>query len=371
MIISTAFTIIVVLLIFIILVLIHELGHFLAAKYFGMEVEEFGFGLPPRIWGKKIGGTLYSINALPFGGFVKIHGEEETEDSDKSSEKNSDRAFYNYPKKQRLVVLSAGVLMNFLLATLVISYIFTKGVYMPSDMVRIEEVMPNSPAEKSGLKIGDTINTVNGKKIINTEVFRKEIDKNKGKKVRIGFIRKDENGRVLVAAAIGIPRVKYPIDQGPFGVAISQFELKTYPWYQAPFYGLKEAFILSWQMVSGLGIILWRLVTMAEVPKDVAGPIGIGQITGQAIKYGFMAVVQLLGLLSLNLAVINFLPIPGLDGGRAVFVILEKVIGRKVRVKIEQRAHQIGLLFLFSLAILVTINDVLRIVKNTKIDFFR
>ena len=160
------------------------------------------------------------------------------------------------------------------------------------------------------------------------------------------------------------PRKEHSEDQGPMGIAISDFEEKTYPWYKAPFWGTYEAFKLSWVLVKGIGQTLWRLITFQPIKEQIAGPVGIAQITGKAVKFGKMAVLELLGLLSLNLAVINVLPFPALDGGRLLFVGIEVATGKKIRAKWERIAHQIGMTILLTLLLLVTISDVLKIVRE-------
>lgn len=362
-------TILIFFLILSVLVLAHELGHFLMAKIFGIYVEEFGFGLPPKIIGKKIGETTYSINALPIGGFVKLLGEEETDDIDKKirNEKLENRTFYKRAKWQRAVVLTAGVVMNFLLAFVVISFIFTQGVFIQTDRVHIDKVIKNTPAFEAGIREGDIILTVNGKKIKTGEDLILLTKNNLGKEVKLDIERNSKEGQKENLVLTIVPRKEYPKDQGPMGVAISNLEERKYPWYLAPIYGMKEAIFMCVAMFKGLFLVLWNLVTFKELPKDVAGPVGIAQITGEAVKFGWMAVLQLLGLLSLNLAVINILPIPALDGGRLLFVVLESIIGRKVKAKVENAAHQVGMAFLLGLILLVTINDIMRVIRQSGI----
>lgn len=351
-------TIFVFILVLSILVFIHELGHFLTAKYFGMKVEEFGLGLPPKVFGKKIGETFYSLNLLPIGGFVKLAGEEENEE-EKIPEKEKNLYFYNFPKWKRAVVLSAGVVMNFILAVTVISYIFTQGITMPTQRVRIEKVLSSSPAQRAGLSKNDIIIAINNQKISTPDDLISITQKNLDKEILMEVNKFSDNaGKSLIVKII--PRAKYPQNEGPMGVVITNLEEKKYSWYLAPFYGLKETLNLTLLLVKGIGGLLFKVFTFSELPKDVAGPIGIAQLTGQAVKFGWMAVLQLLGLLSLNLAVVNILPIPALDGGRLAFVFLEKIIGRKVRAKIEMRTHQVGMIFLLSLMVLVTIADLIR-----------
>ena len=364
-----------------ILVLVHEMGHFLAAKKFGIKVEEFGLGLPPRIWGIKKGETIYSLNALPIGGFVKLFGEEgKDQESIKSKnqkiKKDFKRAFFAKPIWQRAVVLSAGVTMNFILAILVLSFLFTQGVFVPTDRVTVEKVEENSPAEEVGLKEADVIKEIKvdlsqdypgrsltqdspGIEIKSAEKLINLTKEHLDEEIELVVLRAEEELTFKI-----MPRKDPPEGQGAMGIAISDFEEKTYPWYKAPFWGIYEAFKLSGVLVKGLGQTLWCLVTFQPIKEEVAGPVGIAQITGKAVKFGKMAILELLGLLSLNLAVVNILPFPALDGGRLLFLGIEATTGKKIRAKWERVAHQTGMAILLALLLLVTINDVLRIIRK-------
>ncbi|MBL7159143.1 site-2 protease family protein [Candidatus Microgenomates bacterium] len=362
-----------------ILVLVHELGHFLMAKKFGIKVEEFGLGLPPRIWGIKKGETTYSINILPIGGFVKLFGEEGEEENSKTPKLQKaklERAFFAKPLWQRAMVLLAGVVMNFILAVLVFSFLFTQGVFVPTDRVTVEKVEENSPAEGVGLEEGDIIKEIKvdllqdypgrsstqdspGIEIKSAEKLINFTKEHLGEEIELLVLRGEEELTFKIT-----PRKDPPEGQGAMGIAISDFEEKTYPWYKAPFWGTYEAFKLSGVLVKGLGQTLWRLITFQPIKEEVAGPVGIAQITGKAVKFGKMAVLELLGLLSLNLAVINILPFPALDGGRLLFLGTEATTGKKIKAKWERIAHQTGMTILLVLLLLVTINDVLRIVKK-------
>ena len=375
-------TLLVFLIILSILVLVHELGHFTAAKKFGIYVEEFGFGLPPRIFGKKIGETIYSLNWLPIGGFVKLYGEDrEPADAPLSgamagkgrkNEKMEARAFYARPVWQRVIVLTAGVCMNFILAVIIISYLFTQGVMVPTNRVHIEKILAGSPAEQAGLEEGDIIKKFK----VQSSKFKvaPQDSKSEEKEIKSGDdlinITREHLGEemILVIERNGLerevaitPRKDYPKDEGPMGVVISTFEEKRYPWWQAPFIGTVESLKVTRELVKGIGATLWKLVTFHPVGKDIAGPLGIAQMTGQAIKFGENAVLELMGLLSLNLAIVNILPFPALDGGRLLFVGIEAITGKRVKSHWERYAHQIGMIILLALIFLVTLNDLLRI----------
>lgn len=351
-----------------VLILVHELGHFLTAKKLGIKVEEFGFGLPPRIFGVKKGETLYSLNWLPIGGFVKLFGEEgETDLGGKNpkSPEAKNRAFYARPVWQRALVLVAGVSMNFILALVVLTYLFTQGVMVPTDRVHIQKVIENSPAAAVGLKENDIIKSMKIKnakgidetvEIKNADTLSKTTKDHLGEQILLTVVRSTTTMEFVVT-----PRKDFPKDQGPMGIIISNYEEKKYTLLEAPILGMKEAFGLSFDLLKGITKTVWKMVTFQSVQKDVAGPLGIAQMTGEAVKSGEAAVLELLGLLSLNLAIVNILPFPALDGGRLLFVVIEGITGKKVKTKYERTLHQIGMIVLLSLMLLVTLNDILRL----------
>jgi len=363
-------TILVFLLILTVLVLIHEAGHFFVAKKLGIKVEEFGFGLPPRIWGIKKGETLYSINLLPIGGFVKLYGEDEAGAGKIRSTKNepritdTSRAFYARPIWQRALVIVAGVLMNFILAVSIITYFFgVSGVQIPGDKVIVTDIVKGSPAEKAGLKSKDIIESINNQEVKSPSQLIEITRKHLGEKITLGIERdgKDQNLKVT-------PRKNYPKNEGPMGVAIAPNIIeKKYPLWQAPIVGLKEALKDSFLIVSGLFGVVSKLVTTAQVPRDVAGPVGIAQLTGQFVAIGPLAVLSFVALLSLNLAILNILPIPALDGGRLFFILIEAVTRRKVSAKFEGYAHAIGMVLLLALILAITLSDIIRIISGQPI----
>lgn len=360
-------TIIVFLLILSVLVLVHEAGHFVMAKIFGIKVEEFGFGLPPRAFGKKFGETVYSINWLPIGGFVKLYGEDEagsgrpqfkTQQS-KAKAKDEDRAFFSRPVWQRAIVVFAGVFMNFVLAVAIISFLFSMvGVPIPGKKVTVEAIVKGSPAQAAGLKVGDTVEAINGISISSTTQLIGITKQHLGEKLALRV--KSQNSKVENLEIT--PRIKYPSNEGAMGVAISQdFSIKKYPWYEAPFVGTKEALHETYLIVNGLVMIVVQIFTKGSVPSDVAGPVGIAQLTGTVVNIGPFAVLSFISLLSLNLAIINILPIPALDGGRLFFILIEGIFRKKVNQKFEGYAHAVGMAILLGLIALITLHDLYRI----------
>lgn len=346
--------------ILVILVLIHELGHFIAAKKNGVLVEEFGFGFPPRLFSIKRGETLYSINLFPIGGFVKLFGEEYQELKNKKQSKNvpgKERAFAYKKPWQKALILLGGVTGNFLLGWILISFLFTQGVPTPVNKVIVESVQVNSPASTSGIKSSDTITKIvkDGKEypLKSVSDLVSLTKKFSGQEIVL-IVEKDKTQRKVVLT----PRKNPPPGQGPLGIVLTSFVEKKYSWYQAPFYGLVESFKITKHIVVELLKVVGQLVTFQKPQIDVVGPVGIAQFTGQAIKLGKNAVLELMALLSLNLAVVNILPFPALDGGRLVFVIYEWITRKRVDQKFERYLNLVGIIILLSLAVFITINDI-------------
>ncbi len=349
-----------------ILVLIHELGHFTAAKLIGVRVEEFGLGLPPRIFGKKFGDTIYSLNWLPIGGFVRLAGED-LEDIQQSKVKSAQRAqyFWARSKKERAVILSAGVVMNFLLAVGITGFLLVHGVKEPAGRVHVEVVSPGTPAAAAGFMVNDVITdieltgtpTVPGIHVPKTtDAIIRFSHTYAGKSLAITVVRMGQTVHLTL-----VPRVKPPPGQGPMGIAISNMEVHKYTLAEAPGKAVSVTLLRARDMLVSLGTTIGRLATLRPPQAEVAGPIGIAEVTGQAVKFGWEAVLEFAGILSLNLAVLNILPIPALDGGRLAFVFLEKIFRRRVNPVFERNAHQIGMIILLALILLVSINDIMRL----------
>ncbi|PIS14579.1 hypothetical protein COT64_01870 [Candidatus Shapirobacteria bacterium CG09_land_8_20_14_0_10_39_12] len=362
-------TLLIFILILSVLVFVHELGHFVAAKKAGILVEEFGFGLPPKLWGKKIGETLYSINALPIGGFVRLYGEDGSGEmtNDQLPMTNSKgRAYFDAPIWRRLTVLFAGVTMNLLLAIVSFSVLYyVSGIPTKTGKIAIVAVAENSPARLAEIKEGDEVVAIDGQEIFSIEQFVKDTKEKAGKEIQLQIFREKDSQALIVSL---VPRESPPEGEGPLGVAVSDVELKKYPWWQMPYLGMVEGFkeSLAWgKMILGtLKSTLVSLVVKGQVPKDIAGPIGIFQITGLVAKEGFLAILQFLGILSVNLAIINVLPFPALDGGRLLFLGYEIIFRKKAPPKVEVLVNQIGMTLLLALMVLITVNDVFRLIKK-------
>ena len=334
-----------------VLVLSHEAGHFFLARFFGIRVEEFGFGLPPRVFSVTRKGIVYSLNLLPFGGFVKIFGEEGEDRADAAS-------FSSKPARQRALVLAAGVVANLLLAYLVFSWASLLGVpealsdaeakLAPDAYVAITEIAPASPAAFAGLMAGDKI--LNFKIVSEFQIF---VNENRGKEIDVSLERGGEilNKRLLA-------RANPPEGAGALGVALAALRLKKAYWYQAPWGGA----LLTWDAFLGTVYGLYGAMRDLFLGRagqiEVAGPVGIFSLTSLVLRLGLSTFLIFLALLSINLAILNVLPIPGLDGGRLAFLLFEVIRGKPISQKIGFWAHSIGLALLILLMILVTYRDI-------------
>jgi regulator of sigma E protease len=360
------------LLILSILVFVHELGHYTVARLIGVRVDEFGFGLPPRLWGKKIGKTEYSLNLLPIGGFVRLAGEDADERQEEKAKKGASKAkvseyFWARTKLERTAILLAGVTMNFLLAVLITVVLLFNGVIEPTKSVHVEKVVSDGPAAVAGVRTGDIVSEIlvvqNGQNVSirpeTPDTLVTTIKTHAGQNVFLSLRRGGEMIRVTV-----IPRVNPPAGQGALGIAVSNLERKHYPWYEIPVKAVTITVSKSIAMLGSMGDLVFRLATGRGVKsEEVAGPIGIASVTGEAMKYGWEAVLELMSILSLNLALLNVLPFPALDGGRLLFVVLEKM-GKKTRPELERTIHQIGMMVLLALMAVITVNDILRFVRG-------
>lgn len=396
------------------------------ARKFGVRAEEFGFGFPPRIFGlqvwreqrlKKIAksenielavkttplsdgseiieetivdekkeideafwvrkfrfikgsreitpdeekyGTVYSINWLPLGGFVKIKGENGEGETEPDS-------FASRPIWQRAFMLSAGVVMNIILAAVLIIAGFTIGLpqaldgqldaraHVSDKKIQIVEVMKNIPAELAGLKIGDAIVSIDNNSFLNYQELQNYVAANIGNKL----IYKLSRGRDLVEAEI-VPELMKETGKGGIGIAISETGIVSYPWYLAILEGVKTTLFLTWAIIVAFYELLKGLILGQGVTADLSGPVGIATLTGQVARMGFVYLLQFTALLSINLAVINFFPFPALDGGRILFLIIEKIKRSPVKREVEGAIHNIGFALLMVLILVVTLRDVSR-----------
>lgn len=354
-------TILIFLLVIGILVIVHEFGHFIMAKKCGVKVEEFAVGFPPRIYSKKKGETEYSINLIPLGGYVKMLGELEH-----SKDK---RAFENQKPGKRFVIAISGVLMNVVLAWFLLTVGFAIGMSpvvsnpntipgkVLSSEVIIAGTLKDSVAEKADLQSGDILlsGTAKGEtvEIKTTDDLSNFTNKHKGSEVTISY----KNDQGTHQKNVTLPKEQYPL-----GVQMVQKSIIRVPWYKAPYVALRETYQVFKLTFEFIGGFFTNLFSTGKVSDEVGGPVSIYVYTGLAIKAGFMVLLQFVALLSINLALINILPFPALDGGRIVFIVLEKIFGKKVvREKVENIIHTAGYALLILLMIAITYKDILKL----------
>lgn len=340
-----------------ILVLVHEFGHFITSKLSGVKVEEFGLGLPPRLFGIRLGETLYSINILPFGGFVKVFGEDEEELKHMNlSPAEKARSFSHKHPLQKILILTAGVICNFLLGWGIMTYLFTQGVVVPTDKVTVDVVAKNSPADMAHIKKNDIITSAaykgEKKEIRDTAELITFSKSHAGTEITLGIKRAGKDLTVQMT-----PRANPPRGEGSLGMTISNYEMKKYSLGQAPFLGLKESATMTIGILHGLSDLAQKAFTFQTKQLDVVGPVGIYMITADKAKEGLNPLLQMMGLLSLNLAVINILPFPALDGGRLAMVLYESIARRKVQAAFQYKLNSIGFAILIGLIVLITLRD--------------
>lgn len=350
-------TIIIFVVVLLALVLIHEWGHFIAARLIGCKVEEFGFGFPPKLFSIKKGDTLYSFNALPIGGFVRIEGEDmQLQNADPTN-------FANKKAWQRIFVLAAGVTMNVVLAGVLLMVQGVIGVPTLSTeqnnatltdfKTYIVEVAANSPAEQAGIKELDRLVQLQG--ITNPSItdIQTVVKEQAGKEVSLEIDRQGQHQTLKL-----IPRINPPENEGALGINLASTGLEKIPIWKAPWFGIQR----TGQMLTAIVVQFWKLgeklIAQQQVSQALTGPIGIAIYTNEATKMGASYVLEFAALISLNLALVNILPIPALDGGRILFVFIEKIFGRRLPGKVEQITHTVGFALLILLMILVTLKDI-------------
>lgn len=341
-------TLLVFLLILGLLVFVHELGHFLAAKISGVKVEEFAFGFPPRVICHRRGETKYCINLIPFGGYVKMLGEE--------GDSDSPRSFSKKRARNKLFIIVAGVVMNFILA----GFLFSAGYMIGMSPIRINsdvtggvqeskviiaQVNEDSPAQQSGLEVGDVI-----KGFESGDAFSEFTKDNLGKSVDVTILRNGEE----ITKEVKVSEKK----DAPIGVGVVDVPTVKLGFLRALKYGFLEMILVTAYIFSMLKEVFIGLFR-GQIAGNIAGPVGIFNLTGEAVKMGVVYIIQWTALLSINLGLINILPLPALDGGRAVFILLEGIFRRKiVKAEIENILHFIGFVLLIIAIIALTFSEV-------------
>jgi regulator of sigma E protease len=354
-------TILIALFSLIVLIVIHEFGHFILAKKFGIEVEEFGIGYPPRIFGKKFGQTLYSLNLIPFGAFVKIHGE--------TGGLEDYRSFMGKPIWQRVLIVLGGVISFWIVSAILLSVV--AGVWgLPTAVsdeanhnlidpkVQITYLAPDSPAGEADLRVGDIIKELAvGDQVLKTDKVsevQEFIEAHQGQEIVLIIKR----GQDFFNKEI-VPQVSPSDDRGEIGVGLTRIALKPYSWYQAPLQGAIVCGTLTFNIVEGWVLGVKSLLGIAQLPEGVEmelmGPVGILDLLREYFKLGIHYFLFLISLISIALALANILPIPALDGGKLVFLAIEAIRKKPINQKLEQNITAAFFILLILLMIFVTI----------------
>jgi regulator of sigma E protease len=369
------FEIIIIILTFSILIILHELGHFLVAKKFGVKVEEFGLGLPPKLFSKKIGETIFSLNLIPFGGFVRMFGEEENI--------KDPRSFTSKSIWQRALIVFAGVAAFWILAIILFSVIFGLGtriivgddeygerIINPIVQIPLKNplipaflpVVPDSPAYTVGLKPGDIIKQLRinnyALEIDKIRQVQEFTEKHRGKEIILTIQRDKEIFDVSL-----IPRIEPPEDEGAMGVALTRTAIKSFPWYEAPIKGMEATANFTYMIIIVFAQIIENSITREPLPEGVElmGPIGIFDFMGDRLQIGIVYFLKFIAILVIHLAIFNLLPIPALDGGKLLFLGIEAIRKKPIPQEIEQKITAFFFVLLITLLIFVTIEDIDRI----------
>ncbi|OIO30696.1 hypothetical protein AUJ77_02720 [Candidatus Nomurabacteria bacterium CG1_02_43_90] len=363
-------SVIIFIIILAILVLTHELGHFIAAKRSGVRVDEFGIGFPPRLFSKKIGETIYSLNLLPVGGFVKIFGE--TPDTDSIGGKDSSRSLFNKSKAIQAWVISAGIIFNLLFAWVLISIGFMVGMpYSLDDSIygkkvqgvalTITQVLPQSPAQTAGLKAGDNIIGLSaGEEHLFTPLVapaQKFIATHD--ELLLTYLRDGKTETTIVRPRDGIVNEKHAI-----GVSLDMIGILKLSPYHAFAAGVTTTISITEETARSMVSFFKNIFIGQANLSQISGPVGIVSIVGGASALGFMHLISLTALISINLAVINILPFPALDGGRLLFIIIETITRSRIKPEIANAVNGIGFLFLITLMVFVTFHDVVKLMQG-------
>lgn len=352
-------TIIVFIVILSILILVHELGHFLAARYFGVKVEEFAYGFGPKLITKKRGDTTWSLRAIPIGGFVRMKGEDE--------EKEGPDSFSSKPIWQRTIIVLAGVTMNFLLAILIFTFAFSAGTPLlvsspqshPKADVKTEiillDIEKDSPAEKVGIKTGDILlgaadlqgSNITFKSAEEVSDFTKN---HKGQKVNVNLL---EDGKEISK------EVTLNSSDAPLGIAPFAINKVTYPFYLAPVAAVTETGRAVKISIVAVFNLFKSIFVQFQIPEDVRSPVTVYMITSEVIKFGLPFIISFLATLSIIIGVFNAFPYPPLDGGRLIFLVAEKVKGKRASIRVENMIQFIGFASLMLLLGFLVYRDII------------
>lgn len=374
-------TVIIFIVILAVLILVHEWGHFYAAKRSGIRVDEFGLGFPPRIAGKRVGETLYSLNWLPFGGFVKIFGEDPSEEDILTADR--DRSFFYQRKHIQAFVIVAGVICNWLLAVVLLSLAFMVGVPASTEAfpeavatnqrVIVTQVFENTPAEIAGLSAGDEILRVVARNGQTSEIDPLEsseisdfVQNRAGEELEFYVKGADGEEGVINVSPELVDALGENLDleegRAYIGIAMESVADIKLPVHRAVAEGFVGAYDLTIQTVKGLSALFIGIFDGTAKLEQVSGPVGIATFVGSASREGLGSLFFLVALISINLAVINLFPFPALDGGRLLFVIIEAIKGSPIKRSVANWANLIGFFLLIALLLVVTYHDIIKLI---------
>jgi regulator of sigma E protease len=357
-------TIIIFLVILTVLVFVHELGHFLTAKKSGVRVDEFAIGFPPTLFSKKVGETTYKLNIIPFGGYVKIHGENPDEESMNGAD--SARSFVNAKRWKQAIVISAGVIMNLLIAWPLFTASFMGGVAAPAEdnykqyagpsMILVVSTEKNSPADKAGLKAGDELIGVRNDKTsinnITVDAIQNFI------KTQSGDVVFDYKRDGKIYSATTTPIEGIVAGRKAVGISMSEATSMHLPLHLAAWEGLKYTGLAIAMTFKSLYGFLWQIVTGHADFSQVSGPVGIVGMVGSAKAAGWTYLASFAAMISINLAVLNLIPFPALDGGRLLFIIIESIRRKSFNPKVANVVNAVGFGILILLMIIISVKDV-------------
>lgn len=354
-----------------VLIFVHELGHFLVAKKSGIRVDEFAIGFPPRLWSTVKGGTRYALNLIPFGGYVKIFGENPDE---ASLDPQANDSFVNKSRMTQAAVLIAGIVFNILFAWLLLSISLMSGFpsvvseenerAVTDPQVVVTYIEEDSPADIGKLEVGDVLKTLSVSNGDSTETIsvtsagdvQSFIASHPDDQIAISFTRKGEAMEKILEPVAGIVGEKEAI-----GIAMDLVGTVRYGFFEALYEGYTMTGTLIKEVAVGLYTLITRAISGTASLSDVSGPVGIVGLVDSASNFGFFYLLGFTAFISVNLAVLNILPFPALDGGRLLFVLIESIIRRPIPVKVANWLNGIGFLILLLFMVIVTVSDVLKL----------
>jgi len=344
-----------------IVIFVHELGHFLVAKWCGVEVLTFSMGFGPTIFSRKMGETTYRLALVPFGGYVRMAGQD---DAGEDAPSDPSRGFSVKPLRQRAAIVAAGPAVNLVFAFVVLATAyFLYGQLVPSNQARIGAVVPSSPADASGLRTGEVVASIDGRPVSSWDEFATTVRDSGGK--GLSLVVRDEDGAERTVAV----QPKEMPNQDEFGEVVGQsYMIGIQRHFDHEEAGLFEAVSMAGQstyrMSAMIFTMLARLFQGRVAASDLGGPIMIAQEAGRLAETGIEPLLRFIALISVNLGILNILPVPVLDGGHLFFFLIEGLRGRPLSVRVREMAQQVGVLLLVALMVFVVFNDISRIVAG-------